>query len=333
MNQLTKDSPREILKNYFKGIIALSRSQNKYPVDLDDVWPLFYTRKSDAVYELRHGGRFYEEDDYIVLKSNELILRNFPQNKSNIEEGVKIENRGRKEDKYYLTLSCVEYLVVRRFRPAFNVYRLFLQSRLNLNEGLVYSSSINEDYIFTSDTSADILSEYIVDMHEAEKNGDKQPISLTSVFAIAFPTMQAAINEINGIGPSSSMREGVDYKIVRTGDKQGYYLSIDCFNWLIARKKAVVYHAYSIAVQRNLIDEIPRCLQQYKKIACASMPKRLISALKIEDTPSERVTAILNRIASLRKEVETDEEYALLNTAETAMLEYQSIIGINPTME
>ena len=68
MNQLTKNSSQEELKNYFAGVLALSKREDPFPVDLDDVWPLVYGRKEEAVRALRNSDLFFEGEDYVSEK-------------------------------------------------------------------------------------------------------------------------------------------------------------------------------------------------------------------------------------------------------------------------
>lgn len=45
---LSKESPVEQIKAYFKGILKLSQSAEEFPVDLDDVWGLAYSTKGNV---------------------------------------------------------------------------------------------------------------------------------------------------------------------------------------------------------------------------------------------------------------------------------------------
>lgn len=104
MNSITKTSDNNQIKNYFEQILLLSKSGNEFPVNLDDVWPLVYSRKSDAVEVLTKD--FLQDVDYQVLRQN-------PQN----------PNGGRPVTKYYLTTSCLEFFIARKVRTVFEVYR------------------------------------------------------------------------------------------------------------------------------------------------------------------------------------------------------------------
>ena len=102
---LTKESTSNEIKSYFSAILELSKSENEFPINLDEVWMLVYTRKSDAVEALQNSS-FIEGVDYQVLRKN-------PQN----------PNGGRPTVDYYLTVPCLEFFIARRIRPVFEVYR------------------------------------------------------------------------------------------------------------------------------------------------------------------------------------------------------------------
>lgn len=104
MNQLTKSSSSEEIKMYFNAILKLAKASEKYPVNLDEVWMLVYGRKSDATDALQRD--FVENDDYQVLRQN-------PQNPQG----------GRPTNGYRLTVSCLEYFIVKKVRSVFEVYR------------------------------------------------------------------------------------------------------------------------------------------------------------------------------------------------------------------
>ena len=49
MNQLTKQSSDSDIKKYFMAVLRLAKSSEQFPVNLEEVWPLVYGKKSDAV--------------------------------------------------------------------------------------------------------------------------------------------------------------------------------------------------------------------------------------------------------------------------------------------
>lgn len=104
MNQLTKSSSSEEIKIYFNAILKLTKASEEFPVNLDEVWMLVYPRKDHAVRDLTDN--FIEGVDYQVF----LKKGDNPQG-------------GRPTNEYFLTVSCLEYFIVKKVRPVFEVYR------------------------------------------------------------------------------------------------------------------------------------------------------------------------------------------------------------------
>lgn len=101
---LTKQSDIEEIKSYFTAILQLSRNNEQFPVNLDDVWQLAYAQKDKAVRALKEN--FMQDIDYQFLTQN----------------GEKYD-RGRPKGEYFLSISCLEYFIVRKIRTVFEVYR------------------------------------------------------------------------------------------------------------------------------------------------------------------------------------------------------------------
>lgn len=101
---LSKGSSKENIKRYFKSVLEISKSGKEFPINLDEVWPLVYGKKSDAVEALCKN--FMQDVDYQVLRQN-------PQNL----------NGGRPSNIYMLTVSCMEFFIARKVRAVFEVYR------------------------------------------------------------------------------------------------------------------------------------------------------------------------------------------------------------------
>lgn len=114
--QLTKQSSDQEIKAYFEEVLRLSRDSEEFPVNLDDVWPLVYSRKDKAVRALQSNDLFMQNVDYQVL----------PQNGENsgvlAQNGGKVLN-GRPTEIYMLSVPCLEFFIARKVRPVFEVYR------------------------------------------------------------------------------------------------------------------------------------------------------------------------------------------------------------------
>jgi len=112
---LSKNSSTSEIKAYFEQVLSLSKTIGDFPVRLDDVWPLVYGRKQEAVRSLKEN--FIEEIDYQVLNKN-------AQNSKG----------GRPKSFYYLSVSCLEYFIARKIRPVFEVYRVVFHQAVNKQE-------------------------------------------------------------------------------------------------------------------------------------------------------------------------------------------------------
>lgn len=110
--QLTKTSTSDELRQYFNAILQLAKNENKFPINLDEVWMLVYGRRDVALKELRKS--FIEGEDYIT--ENESTHQKV--------DGERVRENGRfVATTYYLSLSCLEYFIARKVRPVFEVYR------------------------------------------------------------------------------------------------------------------------------------------------------------------------------------------------------------------
>lgn len=105
--QLTKSSSESDLKRYFTAVLELSKSDNQFPINLDEVWMLVYERKDKAFKTLRT--HFFEGEDFYLTQMGKVVTFNELQN------GVKTE--------CFLSVSCMEYFIARKVRPVFEVYR------------------------------------------------------------------------------------------------------------------------------------------------------------------------------------------------------------------
>ena len=84
----------------------------EFPVNLNDVWPLVYGQKTDAVFALKND--FMEGVDYQVLRRN-------PENPLG----------GRPSNEYRLSVSCLEFFIARKVRAVFEVYRQVFHKSVN----------------------------------------------------------------------------------------------------------------------------------------------------------------------------------------------------------
>ena len=97
-------SPEQI-RSYFQAIFLLKMSGEEFPINLDEVWPLVYTRRNNAVRVLKTD--FTEGVDYVIFTQNE-------QQKG---------SGGHNRIDYRISLACLECFVAQKVRAVFNVYR------------------------------------------------------------------------------------------------------------------------------------------------------------------------------------------------------------------
>ena len=320
MKQLSKNSTQEELREYFTKVLELSKSQDEFPVDLDEVWPLAYKHKRDALAALKESDLFFEGEDY-TNSANKEVLRNIPQNSSKSKGGEEKNLGGRPVEKYYLSTSTFEFFIARRVRPVFEVYRRCLHAMARRDADFLWAAIDPTFYTLTRETSATEIAEFIREMRGEEERGEKFPIALLEVFAIAFPNLQSAIDSL------AHYREGFDY--IRK-EKGGYYLSIEGFNWLIANKAQVVTNAYKIALERGWYPEKPRYMALDKEFKPAKMSRRLKSILGVKGTKSERVQSVQNHILSLQGDAESNEELSMLTDLLQRTITYGNFIGQQP---
>jgi hypothetical protein len=169
---LSKDSEKKLV-SYFKTVRGFKNSGKDFPVDFDDVWPLAYGLKKDALRALKKD--FKEGTDYtkvgVVIKKdkqslskktapaiNELrgqdlqVVDNgtFYKNAQNAiinelqnetpgaidnEENEKgVFGRGRTSEKYCLAATCLEHFIACKVPAVFEVYRQVFHNAADLME-------------------------------------------------------------------------------------------------------------------------------------------------------------------------------------------------------
>lgn len=114
--QLTQQSTGQEIKAYFENILRMSRDSEEFPVNLDDVWPLVYSRKDKAVRALQSNDLFMQNVDYQVLPQN-------GENSGVLRKNAENPQGGRPTEIYLLSVPCLEFFIARKVRPVFEVYR------------------------------------------------------------------------------------------------------------------------------------------------------------------------------------------------------------------
>ncbi|HJG00252.1 MAG TPA: phage antirepressor KilAC domain-containing protein [Bacteroides clarus] len=98
---LSKESSESEIKHYFNAVLELSKSDNEFPINIDEVWMLVYSRRDYATDALKKD--FIENVDYRCTS-------------------VKTEV-GSTRIEYEISVSCMEFFIARKVRPVFEVYR------------------------------------------------------------------------------------------------------------------------------------------------------------------------------------------------------------------
>ena len=108
--QLTKQSTAQEIKAYFEEVLKFSKDSEEFPVNLDDVWPLVFGRKQEAVRALKNDKLFIENIDFQPLRKDAQRSDN-----GQFNGGDKVT--------YMLSVPCLEFFIARKVRPVFEVYR------------------------------------------------------------------------------------------------------------------------------------------------------------------------------------------------------------------
>jgi hypothetical protein len=103
-----KKPAMEQVRQYFQYLFQAERSGDPFPVDLDHVYDFAYSSKAVAKRALVTSDEFFEGEDYHISRNAENPKR--PQG-------------GAPSEKILLSIPCFEYFIVRKLRPAFEVYR------------------------------------------------------------------------------------------------------------------------------------------------------------------------------------------------------------------
>lgn len=104
---LSLQSTNKEIKKYFTAVLALAKTNDKFPVNLDEVYPLVYAQKGHALRELK--SKFIEGVDYYLSQNGKVVTDN------DLVNGIKYD--------CFLSLPCLEFFIARKVRPVFDVYR------------------------------------------------------------------------------------------------------------------------------------------------------------------------------------------------------------------
>lgn len=124
-NQLTKNSTDIEIRAYFQKVLQLLQLDEPFPIDLEEVWMLVYSRKQESVRALKEN--FIEDIDYQAMRKN--------------------AQRGAASPIIYkLSVSCLEYFIARKVRPVFEVYRQVFHTTMRPTKFIPISIKIRDLY-------------------------------------------------------------------------------------------------------------------------------------------------------------------------------------------
>lgn len=260
--KLTKDSDSLTIRKYFEKILELNKEEKQFPVDLDDVWMLVYSRKDPAIRDLKE--KFIENIDYVInssisikasyINSQSTDNQIFHKNVENQEYNDKYEQNNTKEvemvlpkckpgrptNKYYLTVSCLEYFIARKVRNVFDVYRQVFHRVAEGEKTHTRKHTLTAEEklrVSTGSTDEEIIA-YLEEIKQAHNSGDKFPVAVNDVWGLRFKAKRRVTDRLFGTnGMPMLYREGKDYSVnipIKRGFRNGRntrccYMSLKTF--------------------------------------------------------------------------------------------------------
>lgn len=198
------------IRSYFEKVLELVKSGEDFPVNLDEVWPLIYSDKGKAVRVLTGDNGFIKDIDYKV----------FTQNGKN-------PTGGRPTIVYMISVSCMEYLIARKERRVFDVYRSVFHGTANALNNTEASVEKNLPHNYIEALEALLASEKEKQaLAEAKKVVEEEKKVVQAELNTAIDTIKE--NEpVIDMFKRSIPREGV---LIRESSKYfeqfGYYIGI-----------------------------------------------------------------------------------------------------------
>jgi len=181
---LTRESSNEQIKAYFEKVLELYNSNEKFPINLDDVWALVYSAKNKATRALREN--FVENEDYITMTQN--------------GQGGQFA----KTD-YFLSVSCLEYFIAKKVRPVFEVYRQVfkkvateaVQPRSNAEMLLMYAQQMveNERKVKMLESKQESMDQRLTEVEERTNTNQKYTtiVGFANRYGIRMPREKACV--------------------------------------------------------------------------------------------------------------------------------------------
>lgn len=105
---LSKSSSMEAVERYFRNVLELENTGVEFPIKLEAVWGIAFSQKRDAMRQLQ-SNQFIEGIDFEICQNGKVVSIN------NLQNGKKTEVK--------ISVSCMEFLIARKVRNVFEVYR------------------------------------------------------------------------------------------------------------------------------------------------------------------------------------------------------------------
>lgn len=227
--KLTKDCPEATIKSYFQGILKLTRENKEFPVDLDDVWMLAYGRRQESVRSLREN--FIENVDFISKNytqsvDNQFLRRNAqksedsdktrtkdvfgedtnitemqPQSADNqfLAQNGENSRKGRPIEKYYLSVSCLEFFIARKIRAVFEVYRqVFHKVAEKPKKAIIHKPTSKEMLRLTAESTREEIEAYFLEIKMKCADNNKFPVPVDEVWGMRFTAKRRVMDKLLG---------------------------------------------------------------------------------------------------------------------------------------
>lgn len=237
--KLTKDCPEATIKSYFQGILKLTRENKEFPVDLDDVWMLAYGRKEEATrslksnfiedvdFKIRLSTNYKNQvskeqetmpDDIFATNGENSELtdknrtkevpdedvftsKNQPKSADNqfLRRNAENSRKGRPIEKYYLSVSCLEFFIARKIRAVFEVYRqVFHKVAEKPQKAIVHKPTSKEMLRLTSKSTHEEIEAYFLEIKMRCADNNKFPVPVDEVWGMRFTAKRRVMDKLLG---------------------------------------------------------------------------------------------------------------------------------------
>lgn len=113
------------LHSYFEKVREIQKSGKDYPINLDDVYSLVYSRRDKAVKSLKDN--FIEDEDFIIASPNGGAIRG-----------------GKNKIDYFLSVPAMEFFIAKKVKEVFEVYRQVFHKVLDQKEQFTIPQTFSE---------------------------------------------------------------------------------------------------------------------------------------------------------------------------------------------